>query len=242
MPGTFSVPDAQAALVAAAVDERLEFELAVLLAHVERADALGPVHLVGGDATRGRRRSRRRRTGTLPTACTASQWNSTPRSRAHQADLATGCSTPISLLAAITEIENRLVGDRRAQCLPGHQAVGTHAEVGHGEAVSSAGCLQVSRTALCSVASVMMWSPFGLQGAGDALDGEVVGLGGAAGEDDLFRARRPMSAATCRRAASTASSAFQPKACVRLAALPKCSEKYGSIASSARGSTGVVAW
>jgi hypothetical protein len=28
----------------------------------------------------------------------------------------------------------------------------------------------------------------------------------------------------------------------RLAALPKCSEKYGSMASSARGSTGVLAW
>jgi hypothetical protein len=29
---------------------------------------------------------------------------------------------------------------------------------------------------------------------------------------------------------------------VRLAALPKCSEKKGNIASTTRGSTGVVAW
>ena len=52
----------------------------------------------------------------------------------------------------------------------------------------------------------------------------------------------PISAATSRRAASTASCAFQPYACWRLAGLPKCSVKYGSIASSTRGSTGVVAW
>ncbi len=51
-----------------------------------------------------------------------------------------------------------------------------------------------------------------------------------------------MSDATCARAASTASCASQPYACWRLAGLPNCSVKYGSIASSTRGSTGVVAW
>jgi hypothetical protein len=34
----------------------------------------------------------------------------------------------------------------------------------------------------------------------------------------------------------------QPKLCDRLAALPNTCVKYGSIASSTRGSTGVVAW
>ena len=43
------------------------------------------------------------------------------------------------------------------------------------------------------------------------------------------------------RAASTASSASQPKAWLRLAGLPKCCVKNGSIASTTRGSTGVVA-
>ena len=52
----------------------------------------------------------------------------------------------------------------------------------------------------------------------------------------------PMSAPTCSRASSTAFSAVQPKLCERLAALPKFSVKYGSIASTTRGSTGVVAW
>ncbi len=52
----------------------------------------------------------------------------------------------------------------------------------------------------------------------------------------------PMSAATCLRACSTAASAFQPNAWLRDAALPKSSRRYGSIASSTRGSSGVVAW
>jgi hypothetical protein len=52
----------------------------------------------------------------------------------------------------------------------------------------------------------------------------------------------PMSAPTCSRACSTAFSAVQPKLCERLAALPKISVNYGSIASTTRGSTGVVAW
>jgi hypothetical protein len=36
--------------------------------------------------------------------------------------------------------------------------------------------------------------------------------------------------------------AVQPNGWLRLAALPKCSVKNGSIASRTRGSTGVVAW
>ena len=47
--------------------------------------------------------------------------------------------------------------------------------------------------------------------------------------------------ATWTRAFVTASSALQPKACVREAALPNSSVKYGSIAWTTRGSTRVVA-
>ena len=50
-----------------------------------------------------------------------------------------------------------------------------------------------------------------------------------------------ISRAICARAFSTASSAVQPNAWLRLAALPNFSVKYGSIASTTRGSTGVVA-
>ena len=51
----------------------------------------------------------------------------------------------------------------------------------------------------------------------------------------------PTSAATCFRARSTASFASQPNRCCLLAALPNFSVKNGSIASSTRRSTGVVA-
>jgi hypothetical protein len=42
------------------------------------------------------------------------------------------------------------------------------------------------------------------------------------------------------RASSTAASASQPKTWLREAAFPKARVKYGNIASSTRGSTGVV--
>ena len=52
----------------------------------------------------------------------------------------------------------------------------------------------------------------------------------------------PMNWAIVSRASETAASASHPKRCVRLAALPKVSVKYGSIAWSTRGSKRVVAW
>jgi hypothetical protein len=42
-------------------------------------------------------------TGTLPTACTASVWTTAPRARASRAISLTGCSTPVSFCASITE-------------------------------------------------------------------------------------------------------------------------------------------
>ncbi len=48
--------------------------------------------------------------------------------------------------------------------------------------------------------------------------------------------------AICSRAWSTAASAVQPKTWLRLAAFPKLLVRYGIIASSTRGSSGVVAW
>ena len=57
-----------------------------------------------------------------------------------------------------------------------------------------------------------------------------------------FSLLAPTSFATRSRAASTASSACQPKAWLRDAALPKCCVKYGSISWRTRGSTGVVEW
>src|ERR1700746_3093644 len=54
--------------------------------------------------------------------------------------------------------------------------------------------------------------------------------------------RAPISLAICSRALSTPPSASQPKGWLRLAGWPNFSVKYGIIASSTRGSTGVVDW
>ena len=57
----------------------------------------------------------------------------------------------------------------------------------------------------------------------------------------ISRGSAPISSATSWRAFSTASSASQPHAWLREAGLPKCSRSQGTIASTTRGSTGVVA-
>jgi hypothetical protein len=57
----------------------------------------------------------------------------------------------------------------------------------------------------------------------------------------ISRGSAPISAATWARAFSTASSASQPQAWLRDAGLPKCSRSQGIMASTTRGSTGVVA-
>ena len=51
-----------------------------------------------------------------------------------------------------------------------------------------------------------------------------------------------INAAICARARSTAAIAKAPKPCCTLWGLPKCSTKNGAIASTTRGSVGVVAW
>ncbi len=58
----------------------------------------------------------------------------------------------------------------------------------------------------------------------------------------ISRGSAPIRAATSARAVSTAASASWPMACSALCGLPKRSVNQGSIASSTRGSHGVVAW
>ncbi len=70
-----------------------------------------------------------------------------------------------------------------------------------------------------------------------AFDEQVVRFGAAGDEDDLRTAARPTSAATCSRAAFTACRARVPSSW-RLDALPYCSRRNGSIASSTRSSSG----
>ena len=52
----------------------------------------------------------------------------------------------------------------------------------------------------------------------------------------------PIRPARAARASSTAASATLPITCSTLCGLPYCSEKYGSMAATTRGSQRVVAW
>jgi hypothetical protein len=100
--------------------------------------------------------------------------------------------------------------------------------------------LHVSMTALCSVTHVMMWFPFSRYISATPLIARLFDSVAPLVKMISF-GLAPIRSATCLRAVSTASSAAQPKAWLRLAALPKSCVKYGVIASSTRGSTGVVA-
>ena len=94
--------------------------------------------------------------------------------------------------------------------------------------------------ALCSVTAVMMWLPFSRYISATPL---IARLSDSVAPlvNTISFGFAPMRSAICLRAFSTASSASHPNGWLRLAALPKCSVKYGSIASTTRGSHGVVA-
>ena len=106
--------------------------------------------------------------------------------------------------------------------------------------------LHGSSTALCSWAAAMMWprpfvpsGPFAYMRAApliarlfDSVEPLV---------QTISFGEAPISAAACSRARSTASSASQPTLWFWLAVLPTFSVKYGSIASTTRGSVRVVA-
>ncbi len=98
----------------------------------------------------------------------------------------------------------------------------------------------MSITALCSVTHVMMWFPFSRYISATPL---IARLSDSVAPlvNTISFGLAPMRSAICLRAFSTASSASHPNGWLRLAAFPKCSVKYGSIASTTRGSTGVVA-
>ena len=108
-----------------------------------------------------------------------------PRARVRRPIAASGCSTPISLLAAMT-LTRIVFGSRAASSA----ARSIRPSAPTGSTVTrqprASRCRQVSSTARCSVATVTMWSPRSLGALGDALDRQVVRFGGAAGEDDVL--------------------------------------------------------
>ena len=76
---------------------------------------------------------------------------------------------------------------------------------------------------------------------GHAADGQVVALGGAAGEDDFLGVGADRGGDRLPRVVDGVAGLVAERRAT-LAALPYFSSKYGSIASTTRGSTRVVAW
>ena len=109
-------------------------------------------------STAGRCSSRSTSSGMRPKACAASVWNRMPRARVRRPIAASGCSTPISLLAAIT-LTRIVFGPRAASSA----ARSIRPSAPTGSTVTrqprASRWRHVSSTARCSVATVTMWSP-----------------------------------------------------------------------------------
>ena len=99
---------------------------------------------------------------------------------------------------------------------------------------------QGSRTARCSVTVVTMWSPFSRYISTTPLIARLSASVPPEVQTSSLGSRAPISRASCSRARSMPPSASQPKEWLRLPGCPNFSVKYGIIASSTRGSTGVV--
>src|SRR5947207_200269 len=85
-----------------------------------------------------------------------------------------------------------------------------------------------------------MWLPFSRYISATPLSARLMASVPPDVKTSSFGSRAPISAASCSRARSTAASASQPNGWLRLAGCPNFSVKYGSIASTTRGSAGVV--
>ena len=200
---------AHAALVAAAVDDRGDAH-AGLAAHPQRADALGAVELVGADGDQVDLHLLDVE-GQFPDALHRVAVEEDALPLHHRADLGDGLDGSDLVVREHDGNQDGLVGDRVADLLRGHPAVLVDLEVGDLEALAL--------EPLAGVQDRLVLGPGGddvvallLVELGHSLDGEVVRLGGAGAEDDLLL--------VASRAFCTASSAFQPYAWLRLAALP----------------------
>ena len=117
----------------------------------------GPYNLCALNEARSTSRAATSR-GTWPAACTASVWNQTPRARHAWARSATGCSTPISLFAVITEastVSGRNAAANRATSTRPSRSTGTRVTA----QPSRSRLAHTSSTALCSVVTVTRCPP-----------------------------------------------------------------------------------
>ena len=177
--------------------------------------------------------------GSLPALWAASTWKRTPAARQIWPMAATSLTTPISLFTCIRETSRVSSRSASATCsgrmMP--SAGGTSQVTSKPWASKWA---QVSSTALCSMALVMMWrrdAPSArplMARLSDSVAPEV---------QTISRGSALSNRATSARAASTASSACQPKVWLREAGLPKLpsASRQAFILAATWGSTGVVA-
>ena len=124
-------------------------------------------------------------TGILPTAWTASVWKITPFSWQSAPISLIGWTTPISLLAYM--IETRMVWSSmaRLQVFDIDQAIGLHGQVGHAEALLFKLLAGVEHGLVLGHLSDDVVAALAVH-LRDALEGEIVRLGRAGGEDDLL--------------------------------------------------------
>src|SRR5213593_3452368 len=178
-------------------------------------------------------------TGTFPTACVASVWKMTPLSLQSLPMAAMSWIVPISLLANITETRTVLSVIALPICSTSIRPSGCT-----GTYVTSEPCrsrrLATSRPARCSMTVVTMWFPFSRYISATPLRARLIDSVPPDVNTISFGSRAPISAASWLRAVSTAASASHPKGWFRLAGWPYFWVKYGSIASTTRGSAGVV--
>src|SRR5436309_1791803 len=178
-------------------------------------------------------------TGIFPTACVASVWKRMPLALQSLPMAAMSWIVPISLLANITETRTVLSVIALPICSTSIRPSGCT-----GTYVTSEPCrsrrLATSRPARCSMTVVTMWFPFSRYISATPLRARLIDSVPPDVNTISFGSRAPISAASWLRAVSTAASASHPKGWFRLAGWPYFWVKYGSIASTTRGSAGVV--
>ena len=186
MPGTFSVPERRPRSCPPPSGWAAAEAAAGAASNIERTDALGPVHLVGGEAhevdvTGLHVRSAsgpppaRRRSGRRPRA----------RGTAHRPPRR-AARVPISLFAAISETSIVSGRERFSDLLGIHEPVSAdrHHRDREPLALQPAARLEHGRRARALVTTC---EPLAAERPRRPPHGEVVGLGGAGGEDDLLR-------------------------------------------------------
>ena len=136
--------------------------------------------------------------------------------------------------------EDGLVVHGALQVFEVDEAVGLHRQIGHAVAVLLQPLAGVEHGLVLGHLGDDVVAALAVH-LGDALDGEVVALGRAGGEDDLL-GRRADELGDLLARLLHGLLRFPAEEWLRLAALPNLPVRYGIMASSTRGSSGLVAW